>query len=189
LGAFFTGYLTEKMSGRYPNVVAWLPGVMLIASVPFYWIGFTTDSVPFALMVLLAGAFLHYGYLGAQYTICQGVASAQSRATAVALFLFIVNLIGYGCGPLVMGIVSDLLMTANLGGSQFAAELTGPICKGRPEDLIATLGAAKAGVCMTASAEGLRWSMMYIVSIFFVAGGMYIYICKTLQNDLVAKMN
>jgi len=34
-------------------------------------------------------ATLHYGYLGAQYTICQGVASPQSRATAVALFLFI----------------------------------------------------------------------------------------------------
>lgn len=188
-GAFFTGYLTEKMSGRYPNVVAWLPGVMLIACVPFYWIGFTTDNVPFALIVLLVAAILHYGYLGAQYTICQGVASAQSRATAVALFLFIVNLIGYGCGPLVMGILSDLLMSAHLGASQFAAELTGQICKGKPEDLIATLGAARAGVCMTASGEGLRWAMMYIVSIFLVAGGMYVYMSKTLQQDLVAKMN
>ncbi|WP_373490240.1 hypothetical protein [Parasphingorhabdus sp.] len=188
-GAFFTGYLTEKMSGRYPNVVAWLPGVMLIACVPFYWIGFTTDNVPFALIVLLVAAVLHYGYLGAQYTICQGVASAQSRATAVALFLFIVNLIGYGCGPLVMGILSDLLMNAHLASSQFAAELTGPICKGKSEDLIATLGAAQAGVCMTASGEGLRWAMMYIVSIFIVAGGMYVYMVKTLQQDLVAKMN
>jgi len=94
-----------------------------------------------------------------------------------------------GCGPLVMGIVSDLLMNAHLASSQFATELTGQICKGRPEDLVATLGAAKAGVCMTASAEGLRWSMIYIVGIFFVAGGMYIYVCKTLQKDLVAKMS
>ena len=162
---------------------------MLIICVPLYWIGFTTDSVPFALTVLLFAATLHYGYLGAQYTICQGVASPQSRATAVALFLFIVNLIGYGCGPLVMGIASDMLMSANLASSQFAAELTGQICKGRPEDLIATLGAAKAAACLTASAEGLRWSMIYIVGIFFVAGGLYIFACKTLQKDLVAKMN
>ena len=189
LGAFLTGYLTEKMSGRFPNVVAWLPGVMLIMCVPLYWIGFTTNSVPLALAVLLFAAALHYGYLGAQYTICQGVASPQSRATAVALFLFIVNLIGYGCGPLVMGIASDMLMSADLASSQFAAELTGQICKGRPEDLIAALGAAKAEACLTASAEGLRWAIIYIVSIFFVAGGMYIYACKTLQEDLVAKMN
>tara|TARA_R110002124_G_scaffold67892_4_gene184153 strand:- start:7794 stop:8282 length:489 start_codon:yes stop_codon:yes gene_type:complete len=162
---------------------------MLIICVPLYWIGFTTDSVPFALTALLFAAVLHYGYLGAQYTICQGVASPQSRATAVALFLFIVNLIGYGCGPLVMGIASDMLMSANLASSQFAAELTSQICKGRPEDLIATLGAAKAGACLTASAEGLRWSMIYIVGIFFIAGGLYIFACKTLQKDLVAKMN
>ena len=156
---------------------------------PLYWVGFTTESVPFALIVLLFAAILHYGYLGAQYTICQGVASAQSRATAVALFLFIVNLIGYGCGPLVMGIASDMLMTAHLAGSQFAAELTGQMCKGRPEDLIATLGAARAGACLTASAEGLRWAMIYIVNIFLIAGAMYVYMCKTLQQDLVAKMN
>ena len=177
------------MSGRFPNVVAWLPGVMLIGCVPLYWIGFTTASVPFALATLLFAAVLHYGYLGAQYTICQGVASPQSRATAVALFLFIVNLIGYGCGPLAMGILSDILMSSNLGVSQFAADLTSQICKGRPEDLVATLGAAKAGVCLTASGEGLRWAMIYIVGIFLVAGGMYIYLCKTLQKDLVAKMS
>ena len=80
-------------------------------------------------------------------------------------------------------------MSANLASSQFAAELTSQICKGRPEDLIATLGAAKAGACLTASAEGLRWSMIYIVGIFFIAGGLYIFACKTLQKDLVAKMN
>ncbi|PHR19835.1 MAG: MFS transporter [Sphingopyxis sp.] len=188
-GAFFTGYLTEKMSGRYPNVVAWLPGIMLIMCVPLYWLGLTTGSVPLALTALLFAAVLHYGYLGAQYTICQGVASPQARATAVALFLFVVNLIGYGCGPLIMGIVSDMLMNAHLASSQFAAELSGQICKGRPEDLVATLGATKAGVCMSASAEGLRWAMIYIVGIFLVAGGMYIYICKTLQKDLVAKMS
>ena len=188
-GAFMTGFLTEKLSGRYPNVVAWLPGIMLIACVPLYWIGFTTDSVPFALGILLVAATLHYGYLGAQYTICQGVASARSRATAVAVFLFVVNLIGYGCGPLVMGILSDVLMNADLAASQFASELTIDLCKGKPEELIATLGAAKAGACMSASAEGLRWAMIYIVAIFAIAGAMYIYTCKTLQEDLVAKMN
>ena len=188
-GAFFTGYLTEKLSGRFPNVVAWLPGVMLIICVPLYWLGLTTESVPLALTALLFAAVLHYGYLGAQYTICQGVASPQARATAVALFLFIVNLIGYGCGPLIMGIVSDILMNAHLASSQFAAELTGQICKGSPEELVATLGATKAAVCMSASAEGLRWAMIYIVGIFLVAGAMYIYICKTLQKDLVAKMS
>ena len=188
-GAFITGYLTEKLSGRYPNSVAWLPGIMLIVSVPFYWIGFTTESIPFALGVLIVGAALHYGYLGAQYTICQGLASPRSRATAIALFLFIVNLIGYGCGPLAIGILSDLLMTADLAASQFAAELTPQLCKGRPEELVASLCARQAEACLTASGEGLRWAILYMSSIFALAGALYLYICKTLQRDLVAKMN
>ncbi|HEY9093022.1 MFS transporter [Parasphingorhabdus sp.] len=188
-GAFITGYFTEKLSGRYPNAVAWLPGIMLIVSVPFYWIGFTTSSIPFALGVLIVGAALHYGYLGAQYTICQGVASPRSRATAIAMFLFIVNLIGYGCGPLAIGLLSDFLMTADLAASQYAAELSPQLCKGRPEELVATLGAAQAQACLTASGEGLRWAILYMSSIFALAGGLYLYICKTLQQDLVAKMN
>lgn len=189
LGAFVTGYLTEKMSRRFPNVVAWLPGVMLICCVPLYWIGFTTDSVPFALTALLLAATLHYGYLGAQYTICQGVASPRSRATAVAVFLFVVNLIGYGCGPLVLGLLSDILMSADLAASQFAAELTPQLCKGSAEHLSSSLGAEKAVACLSASAEGLRSAILYIVAMFLLAGSMYIYTCKTLQRDLVAKMN
>jgi hypothetical protein len=188
-GAFATGFLTEKLSGRYPNVVAWLPGCMLIICVPFYWAGFTSDNVPFALSTMLVAGMLHYGYLGAQYTICQGVASPRSRATAVALFLFFVNLVGYGCGPLVLGIISDVLMKADLAASAFSTVLTPQMCRGTTEQLIATLGAPKAQACLTASAEGLRWAIMYIVSIFTVAGAMYIYTCKTLQQDLVAKMS
>ncbi|MEW4468114.1 MFS transporter [Parasphingorhabdus sp. JC815] len=188
-GAFMAGYLTEKLSGRFPNSVAWLPGFMLIASVPLYWIGFTTNNIPFALIVLIGAAILHYSYLGAQYTICQGVASPRSRATAVALFLFVVNLIGYGCGPLALGILSDILMSANLEASQFAGELTSQLCKGKPEDLIASLGAPQARACLTASGEGLRWAMIAMSGIFMLAGALYLYICKTLQQDLVAKMN
>jgi hypothetical protein len=162
---------------------------MLIICVPFYWAGFTSDNVPFALSTMLVAGMLHYGYLGAQYTICQGVASPRSRATAVALFLFFVNLVGYGCGPLVLGIISDVLMKADLAASAFSTVLTPQMCRGTTEQLIATLGAPKAQACLTASAEGLRWAILYIVSIFTVAGAMYIYTCKTLQQDLVAKMS
>ena len=123
-GAFAAGWLTEKLSGKYPNAVAWVPGWWLILCVPLYWIGFYVDNLTVAFAVLLVGVILHYGYLGAQYTISQGVASARARATAVAIFLFIVNIIGYGGGPLVMGIVSDYLMAADLAASAFGSELT-----------------------------------------------------------------
>lgn len=188
-GAFAAGWLTEKLSVKYPNAVAWIPGTWLILCVPLYWIGFSADNIQVAFGVLLVGAVFHYGYLGAQYTISQGVASAGARATAVALFLFIVNIIGYGGGPLVMGLLSDYLMSANLAASSFGGELVADVCKGRPDDLIAALGQEKAEACMTAGAEGLRWAIIYISSIFIFTGLLYLLACKYLQNDLVAKMD
>lgn len=188
-GAFLAGWLTEKLSIKYPNAVAWIPGSWLILCVPLYWFGFATDNITVAFVLLLFGVIFHYGYLGAQYTISQGVASAGARATAVALFLFIVNIIGYGGGPLVMGLLSDILMSSNLSASSFASELTVDLCKGKPANLIASLGEEKARVCMTAGAEGLRWAIIYISSIFLLAGVLYLLACKYLQNDLVAKMD
>ena len=187
-GAFLAGYLTEKLSVKHENAVALIPGWGLIISVPFYWFGFATANVPLAIGLLLIGAILHYTYLGAQYTLCQGVASAQSRATAVAFFLFAVNLIGYGLGPLGVGILSDIFMNMNLSGSSFGAELTTDMCKGRPDEIIAALGAAKAQACIDASAAGLRYSIMVVATLMAVSGLLYLMCCKTLQSDLVAKM-
>ena len=107
----------------------------------------------------------------------------------MAIFLFVVNLIGYGCGPLALGLLSDLMMSADLMASTYAAELTPQLCKGSAEQLTAQFGADKAAACLGASAQGLRSAMLYIVTIFLLAGAMYIYTCKTLQQDLVAKMH
>ncbi|MFK7912758.1 MAG: spinster family MFS transporter [Pseudomonadales bacterium] len=188
-GAFASGVCTEKLSARFPNAVAWLPGWGLIICVPFYWIAFTSSSIPIAIATLMIGAFVHYGYLGSQYTIAQGVATARSRATAVALFLFVVNMIGYGLGPLFVGFTSDYFMSQTLLASSFASELSTAACKGSATELIATLGPDQAAVCAEASASGLRQAILVTVTIFAVAGVIYLITCRKLQQDLVAKMS
>ena len=188
-GAFSTGALTERLSAKYPNALAWLPGWGLILCVPAYWLAFTTESVPVAIGGLIVGAYVHYGYLGAQYTIAQGVASARSRATAVALLLFVVNMIGYGLGPLFVGFGSDYFMAQMLDASSYAGELNALVCKGSPAELLASLGAEKSAACMNASAGGLRRAILVTVSIFAVAGAIYLFTCKTLQQDLIAKLS
>ncbi|MBN7797415.1 spinster family MFS transporter [Parahaliea mediterranea] len=189
LGAYAAGYLTERASLRYHNAVAWIPGAGLLLSVPFYLLGLSADGPWTALGFMLVGAVLHYSYLGAQYTICQGVVSTRSRATAVAVFLFIVNLIGYGLGPLGVGVLSDLLMNARLAASSFAAELTMEACKGSEYALVTALGQARAEACLAASAGGLRQSLTTTVCILGAAGLLYLYLCRGLQRDLVAKMH
>jgi hypothetical protein len=68
-----------------PNAIAWLPAVGLIACVPFYVVGFSSDNKWVALICICIGAGIKYGYLASQYTIGQGVVGARTRATATAI--------------------------------------------------------------------------------------------------------
>jgi predicted MFS family arabinose efflux permease len=184
-GAFFAGFLTERISQKYATSVAWIPGIMLIISVPFYWMGFSTNDPAAATMFLLVGAFMHYSYLGAQYTISQGVVDARSRATSVAIMLFIVNLIGYGLGPLVAGYMSDVF-----AGNQLAnSNLTLSACKGTDADLLKSIGAAQLGICRAAAADGLQTALRLFTTIYGIAGLFYLWTSRTLDKDIVARMD
>ena len=51
--------------------------------------------------------FLLNVYLAAMYSNNQNLAKLQMRATAAAIMLFIVNIVGAGAGPLIVGALSD----------------------------------------------------------------------------------
>jgi len=188
-GTFLGGYLAEKLSGKYATAIAWLPGWGLILCVPFYWFGFGANDPITAFWLLLFGAILHYIYLGSQYTICQGVVGARSRATAIAIMLFVINMIGYGAGPPTVGLLSDFFASNFLSASAYANELNISMCKGDGASLLKDLGATKAAFCTEMSAEGLRQSMKLVSLIFGFAGLVYLWASKTLHTDMVAKMN
>lgn len=187
LGAFAGGWLTEKSSSRYPNSLAWIPAWGFFLSVPCYIYGFYTTNLTVALIFLMLGGALHYAYLGAQYTIGQGVVSARARATTIAILLFVVNMIGYGFGPLFVGILSDIFTVNYLAASEFGQELTTAMCKGSKAELIEQLGEAQALVCKQTSGAGLQSSFYVAASLYMLAGFGFLYCCRTLQRDLVAK--
>jgi hypothetical protein len=48
-------------------------------------------------------------YLGPTFAMTQSLVPASMRATAAAILLFVINIIGLGLGPQGVGILSDLL--------------------------------------------------------------------------------
>ena len=188
-GIYIAGYLTEKLSHKIPNAIVIIPGIGLLLSVPLYLIVFSTDSISTAIIALIIAAALHYTYLGAQYTVGQGVASPRARATAIAILLFAVNIIGYAGGPPFVGFLSDLMINAQLAASSFGGQLTPEMCKGGLEALTATIGEAKAQTCISANADGLGRALFYTVMLYAVCGLIYLAAAKTLQKDLVAKLD
>jgi MFS family permease len=186
-GTFLGGFLTERLSQRRPNAVAWLPALGLLISIPLYEIAFflPTESINVALVLWCVGAAFHYSYLGAQYTIGQGIVPARARASAIALLILCIALIGNGLGPQIVGWLSDMFMAMQLDALGFAGELTSDICRDR--EAAALLSQARQSGCRIAYGEGLRLSMATTALIFIPAAAAFLLSARWYQRDLVAR--
>lgn len=184
VGTFLGGYLAETLTPRSTSAVAWLPAAGVLLAIPLYIWGFYLEPGTMQLIVWGLGAMAHYSYLGAQYTIGQGVVSQRSRASAIAILLFIIALIGNGLGPQIVGILSDMFMKMQIDAAGMGDTLTTTICRARD---LSALSAEQQAVCATAYGEGLRQSMAATVMFFIPAAAFYLVASLTLKKDLVAK--
>jgi len=199
LGTFLGGWLTERLSARHHAAVAVIPGIGLLLAIPLYITGFyqmdhaslvtAADGQTHveghwpALIAWGLGSMCHYAYLGAQYTIGQGVVTARSRASAIAIMLVLVALIGNGIGPQVVGLLSDTFMHAQIAAHGMGGMLTNAAC--RAHDL-SPLPQAQQLVCRAAYGEGLRQSLVAVTLVFIPAAAFYFLAALTLKKDMVA---
>ncbi len=183
VGVFFTGWLAEKIVKKRPNAIAWLPAIGLAACVPFYVWAFSADNKWVALFGICMGAMIKYGYLAAQYTIGQGVVGIRTRATATAILLFIINLLGYGAGPPFIGYLSEFLFSLSANAEGFG-DLVRASCKG---DALAALGEAQQSFCKVYDARALQNSLVITSTLYILPAVLFLLCMKTLQRDLVAK--
>ncbi|WP_324074365.1 MAG: MFS transporter [Erythrobacter sp.] len=189
LGVFASGWLSDRLSRRWPGALSWLPAVGMGASVPLYAFGFLADSLWLAMPALMIAAMIHYFYLGPMYAVSGGVVDSRMRATAVAITLFVVNLLGYGLGPLVIGILSTVLKAMFL--ENMALGLTLEACKPlmalAPDAKAALAGEALASLkaCAGAEAQGLQWSIVIFAGGYGWAALHYLLAGRTLAADMI----
>jgi len=190
VGVFSSGWLSDKLSRRHPNALSWLPALGMGASVPLYAFGFLTDNLWLAMPPLMIAAMIHYFYLGPMYAVAGGVVDSRMRATSVAITLFVVNLLGYGLGPPIIGILSTWLKTVFLSGEGLGLtiEACKPLLALAPEAKAALTGdeATSLAACASADARGLQWSIVIFICGYGWAALHYLLAGRTLQRDMVA---
>jgi predicted MFS family arabinose efflux permease len=109
LGTALGGLAADKLGSRRPALYALVPGFSCLAVVPFLFLVTQAPDWSTALFYLFGPYTLTNIYLAPALTIIQNNVPARHRSTAGALFLFALNLIGLGLGPLFVGVMSDHL--------------------------------------------------------------------------------
>ena len=183
-GTFLGGYFTERLTARLPTAMAWVPAVGITLAVPAYIAAFFSSDLFWVFVFWGIGAVFHYSYLGAQYNIGQGVVSNRSRATAIAVLLILVSLIGNGIGPYFVGFMSDFFMQQELLTLDTHTWLSPEACKSAS----VTRSMTEETLCKAANSTGLKWAMAATASIFLIAAGGFLMCARTLQRDFVAEL-
>jgi len=109
LGSTVGGRLSDRHAARRPGGYMTVPIWGAALAAPLLALVFIVPSALIALVLLTVPNFLKSMWYGPVFASVQSLAPPRTRATAVAVFLFIVNVVGLGLGPLCGGALSDLL--------------------------------------------------------------------------------
>ncbi len=120
IGAVSGGILCDKLASRDARWQLRLPAVGAGLSVIFlglfilwpesqFW-QLGDFKVPYAVVFLFLGGIVSSFWIGPTYAAVQTLTAEHLRSQASALLLLLLNLIGLGLGPLVVGVLSDLLI-------------------------------------------------------------------------------
>jgi predicted MFS family arabinose efflux permease len=112
-GIVVSGRLVDRFSRRSMRAYALVPAASLACALPLY-LGFVwAPSWQIALVFLIGPTFLNYFYLSSSVTLVQESVRPEQRVMSGALLLLIMNLIGMGVGPTLVGAASDFFHYEN----------------------------------------------------------------------------
>ena len=109
IGIALGGYLADRFGARDPKWFLWTTAVALLICVPLNFVVFMSTNSTTALLAMILPVLLGNFYQATTFSQTQGISTLRMRAVAAGILLFILNIIGLGLGPQLVGILSDVL--------------------------------------------------------------------------------
>lgn len=109
-GTLYGGYLADSIVRRTGDArwYAWFSGLVILATVPFSFLVYLWPTPIPALLFFIIPVWVGHMFLGPVTATIQNLGGVRRRAMAAAFYLFLANLISMTCGPLIIGILSDV---------------------------------------------------------------------------------
>jgi MFS family permease len=159
-GTWFGGYLADRFTNLRKDVrwQLWVPAVATLVNVPVAMMAYTSPDRITVVWLLFISLVFGVMYLGPTFATLQRLVSARERALGSALLLLVINLVGLGLGPYLVGVLSDIMNQVFLNDGLAAAQ---------------------------AKAQGLRTSLTIMVCVNVWSFIHYMLAARTLERDSV----
>lgn len=109
IGTFLGGYLTDKLGKTDPRWYLWLPAITAVISFPLGAWAFNSNDVTTVLIAYFCFAVAGTLYLAPAIAVSHRLVSPTKRAMTSAVLFLVLNLIGLGLGPVLVGAISDII--------------------------------------------------------------------------------
>ena len=170
LGTYLSGVVADRWGRTNPRAIVQVPVIGMIIAAACYWVAFNTTIIPLVIIFILLAPAFQNSYMGQSIAVVQGVAPRPTRATAAALFVFANSLIGYGLGPPLFGLLSDIFAATGMD----SVGIDPATCQAQP----------MLDACAVAQAQGLRWSLLASTVLLFWSAIHYALSARNLIDDL-----
>ena len=112
-GGYLGGSWADRAGRRDVRWYMRMPAIQSLLCVPFV-VGFTLlDNTTYALLCFIPFYFLGAMYIGPMLSMTQGLVKLRMRATASAILLFVLNMVGLGLGPMLVGVMNDTVFATH----------------------------------------------------------------------------
>lgn len=119
IGSLFGAWLCDRFAQENRNWLLFVPAISLSLSLPLmllflYFPAHSTFAIggyeiPTAIAIYCIASFTGSWWAAPTFVAIQEMVAPNQRTLVCAILLLVMNLIGFGCGPLLVGIFSDLL--------------------------------------------------------------------------------
>ncbi|WP_454754465.1 spinster family MFS transporter [Cupriavidus necator] len=152
VGGLIGGYGSDWASRRDRRWYAWIPALGSLLAIPLTAASFLTSTWYIGIPLLLLTTIALNVWNGPTFSIVHGLVEPRMRATASALVFLLMNLVGQGLGPTLVGFLSDRFAKYGFTGGDYQA-----LCV-LPHGM--TPAAEVLMSCHQAAAQGLRYALL-----------------------------
>ena len=131
VGVVSSGWIADRLARRGEKWYVLTPAIALLVTLPLTVFAFSAQTTATMFLSYVPYVVLGAMWLGPSLAVTHSLVGLRQRAVASAALFFIVNLIGLGLGPLIVGSLSDLLRAGygDAGGLRYAIIGTALVAK------------------------------------------------------------